>query len=170
LSLRAPYANRIRSLVVLAAFAAACAPRDDVANVQFWALGHEGEAVARLVPDFERSHPGVSVRVQQIPWSAAHEKLLTAFVGDSMPDVFQLGTTWIPEFQALGALEALDSYVARSATVTPGEYFAGVWDANAIDGALCGGSGTWIRCRLPQRSAAAGVATAPRTWANGVLH
>ena len=168
MSLRAPFANCVRWLVVLAALATACAPREDGATVQFWALGHEGEAVARLVPDFERSHPGVSVRVQQIPWSAAHEKLLTAFVGDSMPDVFQLGTTWIPEFEALGALEALDAYVARSATVTPGEYFAGVWDANAIDGALVA-LPWYVDTRLlfyrSDLLSAAGVATPPRTWA-----
>ena len=166
--LRAHFAIRICSLVVLAAPAAACAPRDDVATVQSWVLGHEGEAVAQLVPEFERSHPGVSVRVQQIPWSAAHEKLLTAFVGDSMPDVFQLGTTWIPEFQALGALEALDTHVARSATVTPGEYFAGVWDANTIDGALVA-LPWYVDTRLlfyrSDLLAAAGVATPPRTWA-----
>ena len=39
------------------------------------------EVVQRLMPEFERRHAGVRVRVQQIPWSAAHEKLLTAFVG-----------------------------------------------------------------------------------------
>lgn len=168
MSLRAPYANRVRSLVVLAALAAACAPRDDGATVQFWALGHEGEAVARLLPDFERSHPGVSVRVQQIPWSAAHEKLLTAFVGNSMPDLFQLGTTWIPEFAMLGALEPLDSYVARSQTVAADAYFAGVWDANQIDSALVA-LPWYVDTRLlfyrSDLLAAAGVATPPRTWA-----
>ena len=37
-----------------------------------------------LVPEFERRNPGLRVRVQQIPWSAAHEKLLTAYVGESL--------------------------------------------------------------------------------------
>jgi multiple sugar transport system substrate-binding protein len=167
-SLRAPTANRVQSIVVLATLAVACAPRDDGATVQFWALGHEGEAVARLVPAFERSHPGVTVRVQQIPWSAAHEKLLTAFVGDSMPDLFQLGTTWIPEFAMLGALEPLDAYVANSQTVAPDAYFAGVWDANQIDGALVA-LPWYVDTRLlfyrSDLLARAGVATPPRTWA-----
>jgi multiple sugar transport system substrate-binding protein len=43
--------------------------------VEFWALGREGEHVRALVPAFEARHPGVTVHVQQIPWSAAHEKL-----------------------------------------------------------------------------------------------
>ena len=58
--------------------------------------------------------PGGRVRVQQIPWSAAHEKLLTAYVGGAMPDVVQVGNTWIPELVALGALAPLDARLATS--------------------------------------------------------
>ena len=75
-------------------------------------MGREGEVVAELLPEFERAHPGIRVEVQQLPWTAAHEKLLTAFAGDATPDVCQLGNTWIPEFVALGALEPLDAHVA----------------------------------------------------------
>ena len=64
-------------------------------------MGREGEVVEQMMPEFERRHPGVHVRVQQIPWSAAHEKLLTAWVGGAMPDVFQAGNTWLPELVAL---------------------------------------------------------------------
>ena len=61
--------------------------------------------------------PDIRVEVQQLPWTAAHEKLLTAFAGDAMPDVCQLGNTWIPEFAALGALEPLDAPRRRSAAI-----------------------------------------------------
>ena len=57
-------------------------------TLDFWAFGREGEAVLALVDEFEAQNPDIQVRVQQIPWSAAHEKLLTAYAGDSMPDVF----------------------------------------------------------------------------------
>jgi len=90
--------------------------------VRFWALGREGEVVKDLVPGFEKRHPGVSVEVQQIPFTAAHEKLLTAFVGRETPDVAQLGNTWIPEFTALGALERLDARVAASRALAPGDF------------------------------------------------
>ena len=66
-------------------------------------MGREGEVLSDLVPAFEEEHPGIRVQVQQIPWSAAHEKLLTAFVGDATPDIAMLGNTWVPEFVALGA-------------------------------------------------------------------
>jgi multiple sugar transport system substrate-binding protein len=88
-------------------------------TVRFWALGREGEVVQSLVPEFERRNPGIHVRVQQIPWTAAHEKLLTSFVGESTPDAAQLGNTWVPEFAALGALEQLDSAVSHSSSISP---------------------------------------------------
>ena len=63
--------------------------------LRFWAMGREGEVVAELLPDFERANPGIRVKLQQLPWTAAHEKLLTAFAGDATPDLCQLGNTWI---------------------------------------------------------------------------
>ncbi|HEY8133372.1 MAG TPA: extracellular solute-binding protein, partial [Thermoanaerobaculia bacterium] len=72
----------------------ACTTRPAHQNrLKFWGLGHEGEVVAQLLPEFTR-RTGIRVDVQQIPWSAAHEKLLTAFVGDATPDLAQMGNTW----------------------------------------------------------------------------
>ena len=83
-------------------------------------MGREGEAVRVLMGEFERRNPGVRVKVQQVPWSAAHEKLLTAYAGDALPDVFQLGNTWIPEFAALDALMPLDDRGEAAADIFPG--------------------------------------------------
>ena len=101
-------------------------------------MGREGEVVTGLLPEFERTHPGIRVKVQQLPWTAAHEKLLTAFAGDVTPDICQLGNTWIPELVALNALEPLDRYVASSPIVDATDYFAGIWDTNRIGGKLYG--------------------------------
>jgi multiple sugar transport system substrate-binding protein len=116
-----------------------CAKRDgDARTLRFWAMGREGEVVAELVRDFERTHPGIRVEVQTLPWSAAHEKLLTAFAGDTTPDLCQLGNTWIPEFAALGALRSLDADIAASRSVDPGDYFPGIWATNRVDGKVYG--------------------------------
>jgi len=101
-------------------------------------MGREGEVVTELVRDFERENPGVRVDVQQIPWSAAHEKLLTGHVGRATPDVAQLGNTWVPEFAALRALAPLDGRVAASAALSPAGYFDGIWATNVVDGVLFG--------------------------------
>lgn len=111
---------------------------DGVVTVEFWAMGREGEVVQALMPAFEREHPGIRVEVQQLPWTSAHEKLLTAFAGRATPDLCQLGNTWVPELHALGALEPLGPYVARSGVVEQADYFPGIWDTNVLGGALYG--------------------------------
>jgi multiple sugar transport system substrate-binding protein len=140
-------------------------------ELRFWALGREGEVVQQLVRDFERENPGVSVRVQQIPWIAAHEKLLTAHVGDALPDVAQLGNTWVPEFASLKALAALDSFVAASPTLEPDSYFPGIWDTNVIGDSVYGLP--WYvdtRVVFYRRDllAKAGYATFPTTWTDWI--
>jgi multiple sugar transport system substrate-binding protein len=107
-------------------------------TLRFWAMGREGEVVETLVRDFERTHPGIHVVVQQIPWNAAHEKLLTAVVGGSTPDITQLGNTWVPEFVALSAIEPLDRWVATSRVVGESTSFAGIWDTNRVGNRLYG--------------------------------
>jgi multiple sugar transport system substrate-binding protein len=157
-------------VAVLAGRCAAGAGRSDDAAarvVRFWGLGREGEVVRDLVPGFERRHPGIRVVVQQLPWTAAHEKLLTAFVGGSAPDLAQLGNTWIPEFAAIGALEPLDSRVAASKALAPSAYFEGVWSGNEFDRAAYGVPwyvDTRVLFYRPDLLAAAGFAEPPRTW------
>lgn len=101
-------------------------------------MGREGEVAADLVRDFERENPGIRVRVEQLPWTAAHEKLLTAFAGNATPDLAQLGNSWLPEFVALGALDALDASLASTPDIDPADYFPGIWDTNVVQGALYG--------------------------------
>jgi multiple sugar transport system substrate-binding protein len=128
--------RRVAPAALLALALCACSrPRDEV---EFWAMGREGEVVAQLLPEFERAHPGIRVSVHELPWTGAHAKLLTAFVGEATPDVAQLGNTWIPELAELHALAPLGPLVARSEAVQPADYFRGIWDTNLIDGVLYG--------------------------------
>ncbi|HEY8494893.1 MAG TPA: sugar ABC transporter substrate-binding protein [Myxococcota bacterium] len=145
----------------------ACGPPRDADTLVFWAMGSEGAAARELARTFEARTPGARVRVQQIPWSAAHEKLLTAYVGGSMPDLFQLGNTWVAEFVALRALEPLDADVAASPTLAADDWFPGAREATRVEGR------TWavpwyVDTRLlfyrADLLAAAGFAEAPTTW------
>ncbi|BFI97419.1 MAG: sugar ABC transporter substrate-binding protein [Rhodanobacter sp.] len=123
--------------VAVALCLAGCARKHDDALV-FWTFGPEGDAVAKLLPEFERAHPGIHVEVQQLPLSAAHQKLLTAIAGDTAPDMAQLGNTWLPEMVALHALAPLQQRVAGSSAVSPSDYFASIWATNVIGGQLYG--------------------------------
>lgn len=142
-----------------------CGTREsEPTTLNFWAMGSEGERVQALLPEFERRHPGIRVRVQQIPWSAAHEKLLTAHVGGTLPDVFQLGNTWLPEFHALKALAPLDEVLPAAEQA---DLFPGVLAANRIDGQLWG-LPWYVDTRLlyyrADLLAQAGIDRPPHTW------
>ena len=136
-------------------------------TIEFWGLGREGEVVADMVPEFERRNPGIHVDVQQIPWTAAHEKLLTAHVGGSTPDLAQMGNTWIPEFHTIGALEDLGPFVAASKSIHRDEYFEGIWQTNIVHGLLLGVPwyvDTRVLFYRTDIFAAAGFKHPPRTW------
>ena len=155
------------AVVVALGACGACGDRRET-TVRLWAMGREGEVVAQLVPEFERSHPGVHVEVQQLPWTSAHEKLLTAYVGDATPDIAQLGNTWLPELAALDALAPLDTAVAASTIVRSADYFPGIWDTNQVEGVLYGVP--WYvdtRLLFYRRDilAAAGFTRPPGSWA-----
>ena len=125
-------AYRAHCLLLLLALGmlAGCPAGETSTSLTLWAMGREGEAVQALTAEFERRHPSVKVRVQQIPWSAAHEKLLTAFAGDALPDVIQLGNTWVPEFAALDAILPLGDTNAAA------DVFPGILASSQIDGRL----------------------------------
>ncbi|MFN2426073.1 MAG: sugar ABC transporter substrate-binding protein [Candidatus Binatia bacterium] len=162
--------SRFRRLAALAVLLSLSSCRSDSAGddaVVFWAMGSEAEAADAVLAGFRQQYPEIAVRVQRVPWSAAHEKLLTAYVGGSMPDVFQLGNTWVAELEMLGALEPLDAQVASSGVVAREDFFAGVLDANVVDGRLV--ALPWYvdtRLLFYRRDllSAAGVTAPPRTW------
>lgn len=122
--------------VLLCTGIASCSKHETV--LTFWVMGSEGEFVAQLLPEFERTHPTIKVKLEQLPWSAAHEKLLTAYAGDALPDMAQLGNSWIPEMGALNALEGLTPYTKNSTAFRLDDFFDGILDTNRLDKDLFG--------------------------------
>jgi multiple sugar transport system substrate-binding protein len=129
----------LKGIAATAAASAGCSRRSNRSTqITFWAVGREGEVAGELIAEFERQHADIHVQIQKLPWTAAHEKLLTAYAGETLPDVCQLGNTWVPEFAALRALHPLDEYQRRSSVVEASDYFAGFFDSNRIEQALYG--------------------------------
>lgn len=112
--------------------------KDEVVVIKFWAMGSEAEQITKIIPEFEKKYPNIKVKVQQIPWTAAQEKLITAFASDNTPDVCQLGNTWIPQFAALNAIIDLSEFIAKSKIIKPEYFFSGVWETNIIDNKIYG--------------------------------
>jgi multiple sugar transport system substrate-binding protein len=154
----------LTGLLLLLILLGACGRNEEKTVLEFWAMGREGEVVQSLMPEFERRHPEIQVKVRQIPWSAAHEKLLTAYAGDAMPDVFQLGNTWIPEFVVLNSIDSLND---RLTVAQREDYFQGILETNVIDGRLYG-LPWYVDTRLlfyrTDLLAEAGFSAPPKTW------
>jgi multiple sugar transport system substrate-binding protein len=166
---RAGAAIALLPALMCAALLAGCRePAGAPVTLRMWAMGREGEVVGELVRGFERENPDIHVHVQQIPWSAAHEKLLTAHVGGSTPDVAQLGNSWISEFAALHALAPLGPSLASSG-LSRDDYFGGIWDTNVLDGTAYGVPwyvDTRVLFYRKDLLARAGYPEMPRDWAN----
>lgn len=144
----------------------ACA-RDDDKTLRFWAMGREAEVAPILLRGFQAEHPEIRLRIETLPWTAAHEKLLTAIAGDATPDVAQMGNTWLPEMQQLGALEPLDGRLAELG-IAATDHFEGIWQTNRVAGQQIG-LPWYVDTRLlfyrRDLLAQAGFAAPPQDWA-----
>jgi len=127
------------SILLYLIFLSGCTNKENnITTIKFWAMGSEAEAVIKLIPEFEKQNPDIKVEVQQMPWTAAQEKLITAVASDNTPDLCQLGNTWIPQFTALNAIIPLHNLVSKSLSVKEQNYFEGIWETNVLDDKVYG--------------------------------
>jgi multiple sugar transport system substrate-binding protein len=145
-----------------AAALAGCARGGDNGSLSWWAIGTAGENAPLLLPPFRRK-TGLSVDVQAVPWTGAHEKLLTAFAGNSLPDVMMVNSAWLPELTLLGAIEPpmpgsgllRDQFPGALASVTVGGRAVAVpWTADS-----------WVQFFRRDLLVEAGYPSPPLDWA-----
>lgn len=107
---------------------------DSSETVTFWFMGDGNEQVQPILDAFT-DETGIAVNVQSIPWSAAHDRLLTSVASGEGPDVVQMGTTWMAEFVDAGALMDISEYTESSEDLKPENFFEGNVATTQIDGA-----------------------------------
>lgn len=71
-----------------------------------WNTGGENDAKAlQTVADlFTKANPDVTVKIEAIPWSDAHAKVLAAVAAGTGPDIITGGMSWGIEFGKLGGM------------------------------------------------------------------
>lgn len=152
-----------RSALAGAASLAACTRQQAAGELRFWAMGNEAAHVGDVLAPLEREG-GPRVRVQALPWTAAHERLLTAYAGGALPDVSQIGNTWVSELVAIGALAPVPDAQADLLA----DNFAGVLETNRIGG-RCYALPWYVDTRLlyyrTDLLARAGYNGVPQDWA-----
>jgi len=63
----------------------------------------------------------------------AHQKLVAAAAAGRLPDVMQMGSSWLGEFADMGALEPVDTKVFQK-----GDFFPAAWQEGTYDGKTYG--------------------------------
>lgn len=109
----------------------------DNKTLKVWFMG-TADTVQPIADMYEAENPGVKVEVQAIPWDTAHDKLLTAVASKSGPDVVQMGTTWVPEFAAAGALKDMAPYIEKYPSMKAENFFDGAVQTTQYEGKTVG--------------------------------
>ncbi len=143
---------------------AGCGRNDGITRLSFWAMGNEATHAPQILTAFEAANPGIKVVVQPLPWTAAHQKLLTAYAGASLPDVSQIGNTWVAELAAIGALSPTPAFADDLLQ----DQFPAVLETNRIGGRAMA-TPWYVDTRLiylrTDLLARAGFDAMPVTWA-----
>lgn len=140
-----------------------CAARGG-GGLTIWAMGNEAANLPVLLESLRLPADMPPVTVQPLPWTAAHEKLLTGFAGNALPAIGQVGNSWIAEMATIGAVAPVPASAARLLV----DQFAAVAETNRIAGrtwAIPWYVDTRLQFYRKDMFARAGYAGPPLDWA-----
>ncbi|MER7175487.1 sugar ABC transporter substrate-binding protein [Streptomyces mesophilus] len=109
------------------------ASADSKQTLSVWAMGTEGEKLADVAKVYEKANPNITVKVTPIGWDVAHQKLVAAAAAGKLPDVMQMGGSYMTEFADMGALEPVDTK-----TFQKKDFFPAGWQQGEYEGETYG--------------------------------
>ena len=103
--------------------ACAALAEGETVTINFWhhysAQSAENETLMNvLIPAFEAENPGIKVNAVSHEWAELHDKILVSANSGALPDVARCDIAWLPEFQQMGILVALDEELPDFADVS----------------------------------------------------
>ena len=103
--------------------AGAALAEGETVTINFWhhysAQSAENETLMNvLIPAFEAENPGIKVNAVSHEWAELHDKVLVSANSNALPDVARCDIAWLPEFQKMGILVALDEEMLNFAEVS----------------------------------------------------
>ncbi len=84
-------------------------------QITFWngLTGSDGVTLIEMLNGFAEDNPDIQVIVEMIAWGPLYQKLQTAFVAGTYPDVFMLHASEVPQYASYGVLRDLtDQYTS----------------------------------------------------------
>lgn len=152
------------SVAVLAGCSGGASEDEEVLTI--WGMGEEVKQLSKMTEGFTEE-TGIEVKIQSLPWDNARDKLLTAVASKSGPDVLQMGTTWMPEFQEAGALSDISEYVKDSEDLNLDNFYPGSVETTQFDGKTYGipwATETRVLFYRTDILEKAGYPEGPKTW------
>ncbi|MFC1799595.1 extracellular solute-binding protein [Candidatus Eisenbacteria bacterium] len=98
-------------LVVFTCLAMLSCSSDDGAEVVFWQFQRQG-LMNDLIADFEAENPDIKVKLETLTWQSGYEKIIMAYASGQLPDLLEVGSTWMPKLQAEGAVSDITGLTA----------------------------------------------------------
>ena len=138
-------------------------------QISFWngLTGSDGVTLIDMLSQFADENPDISVTVEMIAWATLYQKLQTAFVAGTQPDVFLLHASEVPQYGSYGVLRDMgDQYVSGGGWLPDDDISANTMSGMMYDGVIYGipldnhGRGLWINTAMFD---AAGISTDPAT-------
>lgn len=89
------------------------APKQEPVTINFWHhFNSENDETKTLrdviIPQFQEKFPYVTVKETFYDWGSLHDNVLAAVATNQLPDCSRVDAAWVPEFQSLNALVALN--------------------------------------------------------------
>jgi ABC-type glycerol-3-phosphate transport system substrate-binding protein len=138
-------------------------------HISFWngLTGSDGVTLNEMLAQFAAENPDISVTVEMITWNQLYQKLQTAFVAGTQPDLFMLHASEVPQFASYGVLrEMSDQYVSGGGWLPDDDISETTMSGLMWEDGIYGipldnhGRGLWINVDMFE---AAGISTDPAT-------
>ncbi len=94
-----------------------CGRSSATTEIEFWTLQLSptfSSYIREAIAEYERTHPGVSIRWVDVPYDAAIQKLLSSAIAGNAPDVVNLSADFLAKFHGMNALVDLRAPVAAA--------------------------------------------------------
>lgn len=127
-----------------------------------WAMGAEGEKLGDVAKQYEKANPNITVKVTPVGWDVAHQKLVSAAAAGTLPDIAQMGGSYMGEFSELGVLEPVDTKTFKEK-----DFFPAGWQQGVVDGKAYGVPwyvDTRVLYYRTDLADKAGIDKGPATW------
>lgn len=91
-------------LIPIAIILVVSCTKEESADIVFWQF-QRPDIMQTLIEEFEARNPSIRVRFETLTWQSGYEKIVMAFSSGTVPDLLEVGSTWLPKFSEEGAIE-----------------------------------------------------------------